>query len=344
MNAQRKRLPNRRASRQFTFICNAQKYIATVSFFADGRLAEIFIGNAKGGSHSDSAAKDSAVVCSIALQYGAPVEVIRHAPTPRRPQRSLDAARCRARSDLIAGDRVVVVTMNNNPPAGAVLADPPWPFKTYSSKGEGRSACQHYCSNMTLDEIKAFPVADKVAAAAWLFLWVPAPQTLMIHEVMASWGFAFSGLGFSWVKTTKRATVTSLSVVAAPGAETPWHMALGHTTRKNIEVCWLGRRGNPKRLDRGVRELIVAPVREPSRKPNEIYERIERFCAGPYLELFARQRCPGWISFGDELDRFGTAALEREATALLQTADRHAQQLKPISAIADAAPKLRRQS
>jgi hypothetical protein len=75
----RRRLENRRASTTFTFECNALHYLATVSFFSDGRLAEIFISNAKAGSHSDSAAKDSAVVASIALQYGVPVNVIRRA-------------------------------------------------------------------------------------------------------------------------------------------------------------------------------------------------------------------------------------------------------------------------
>ena len=198
--------------------------------------------------------------------------------------------------------------MNNNPPAGALLVDPPWPFRTYSPKGEGRSAGQHYRSEMTLEEIQKYPVADMAATTAWLFLWVPAPQTLTIFDVMSAWGFVFSGLGFAWVKTTKKATLTPLSVIAAPDAKSPWHMALGHTTRKNTELCWLGRRGNPKRLDKGVRELIVAPVREHSRKPDEIYERIERFCAGPYLELFARQRRNGWFSDGNELDRFARAS------------------------------------
>lgn len=75
----RERLPNRRASQQLTFVCNDLKYVATVSFFVDGRLAEIFLSNAKAGSHSDSAAKNSAVVCSIALQYGVPLDVIRRA-------------------------------------------------------------------------------------------------------------------------------------------------------------------------------------------------------------------------------------------------------------------------
>jgi hypothetical protein len=76
MSAARERLPNRRASETFTLECTGLSYIATISRFDDGRVAEIFIGNGKAGSHSDSAAKDSAVVASIALQYGVPIEVI----------------------------------------------------------------------------------------------------------------------------------------------------------------------------------------------------------------------------------------------------------------------------
>jgi hypothetical protein len=75
----RQRLANRRASETFAFECNGLRYLATVSRFDDGRLAEIFLNNCKAGSHSDAAAKDAAVVCSIALQYGVPVDVIRRA-------------------------------------------------------------------------------------------------------------------------------------------------------------------------------------------------------------------------------------------------------------------------
>lgn len=49
-----------------------------------------------------------------------------------------------------------------------------------------------------------------------------------------------------------------------------------------------------------VRTLILAPRREPSRKPDEIYARIERLVPG-YLELFARRRV-GWDALGDEVD------------------------------------------
>src|SRR5262245_32818698 len=79
MSGTRQRLPNRRGSDQFAFACDGLNYTASASFFADGRLAEIFLNNAKAGSDSDTAAKDSAIVASIALQYGVPLDVIRHA-------------------------------------------------------------------------------------------------------------------------------------------------------------------------------------------------------------------------------------------------------------------------
>jgi hypothetical protein len=75
----RSRLPNRRPSETFALDCNGLSYLASISRFEDGRLAEIFISNAKAGSHSDAAAKDAAVVTSIALQHGVSVDVIRHA-------------------------------------------------------------------------------------------------------------------------------------------------------------------------------------------------------------------------------------------------------------------------
>jgi ribonucleoside-diphosphate reductase alpha chain len=75
----RNRLPNRRSSVTFDFECNALAYSATISRYPNGDLAEIFVSNSKAGSHSDSAAKDSAVICSLALQHGVPLDTIRKA-------------------------------------------------------------------------------------------------------------------------------------------------------------------------------------------------------------------------------------------------------------------------
>jgi hypothetical protein len=77
---QRERLDNRRASITFNFECGPHSYTATVSYFpGTDRLAEIFLGNGRAGSDIDAAAKDSAVVASIALQHHVPVDVIRRA-------------------------------------------------------------------------------------------------------------------------------------------------------------------------------------------------------------------------------------------------------------------------
>jgi hypothetical protein len=77
--SQRQRLPDRRASETFTVSCRGLTYSATISRFDDGRLGEIFIDAAKVGSGADTAARDSAIACSLALQYGADVETIRRA-------------------------------------------------------------------------------------------------------------------------------------------------------------------------------------------------------------------------------------------------------------------------
>ena len=91
--------PNRRPAEHFNFTCNGLHYTASIGRFPDGRLAEIFVTNSKAGSHSDAAAKDAAVVCSIALQHGVPVDVIRHALL--RDQRGVASSPLGAALDLI---------------------------------------------------------------------------------------------------------------------------------------------------------------------------------------------------------------------------------------------------
>jgi len=75
----RRHLENRRPAFTFDFEVGGLKYTATAARFPDGALAEIFLSSGKAGSDSDTAARDSAVVASIALQYGVPLDVLRHA-------------------------------------------------------------------------------------------------------------------------------------------------------------------------------------------------------------------------------------------------------------------------
>jgi len=176
--------------------------------------------------------------------------------------------------------------------AGALLVDPPLVFKTRSAKGEGRSP-QHHYKCMNFDELAALPIVKVAAADCFLFLWVPLRSVFLVEPLMVAWGFKFSGSAFAWAKQNRSGV--------------GWFMGGGYGTRHNVEVCWMGRRGKPRRKCAGIRELLIAPVRQHSRKPDEVYQRIEAFCDGPRVELFARQRWPGWICIGDEVGKYEAA-------------------------------------
>lgn len=76
----RQRLPNRRRAETFSIECAGLRYTATVSHFpGTERLAEVFLVNHRATSDAGAMASDSAVLASIALQYGAPLDVIRKA-------------------------------------------------------------------------------------------------------------------------------------------------------------------------------------------------------------------------------------------------------------------------
>lgn len=175
-----------------------------------------------------------------------------------------------------------------------ILADPPWPYATYSERGMGRSADAHY-DTMPIPTIMKMPVIDWTAANSVLFLWVTKPILPRAFEVIDAWGFAYKTIGFTWVKTI--ASQPDPTIFGPPPLR--FVFGMGHWTRGNPELCLLGTRGSPHRINADVPELLLAPRREHSRKPDEIYPRIERLMGpeGPFLELFARASAPpraGW--------------------------------------------------
>lgn len=179
-----------------------------------------------------------------------------------------------------------------------IAADPPWLFKSNSAAKPGRNARRHY-KCMTLAEIAALPVKDYAADDCVLFLWITGPLLAKgAHlPIMKAWGFKPSGMGFVWIKLNKRAA--SLFFL-----ESDIFMGGGFTTRKNAEFVVIGKRGRSVRKNAGVREVIVEPLREHSRKPELFYERVEKYADGPRLELFGRTERAGWTVRGDEVGKF----------------------------------------
>lgn len=174
-----------------------------------------------------------------------------------------------------------------------IAADPAWEYITYSKKNQTRSAENHY-KTMTLDEIKALPIASLAADDCVLLLWCINPMLPHALAVMDAWGFKYSTVGFVWAKLTPK------SGMWAP----KFHMGLGHWVRANSELCLLGTRGKPKRRSKGVRQLIVSPRRRHSEKPEEFYTSVEQLLAGPYLDLFSRKSRQNWVAAGDECGKF----------------------------------------
>ena len=187
--------------------------------------------------------------------------------------------------------------------AGVILADPPWHFRCHTDDVGSRDPRKYY-RTMSMADICALPVKDIAANDCHLFLWVTGPMLEFSFEVIQEWGFRYSAIAFTWVKLKKGHILTCADDL---------HVGLGYTTRKNTELCLLARRGNPKRRSGDVRELIILPRREHSRKPDEIHDRIEQYCAGPYVELFARSSRKGWRTWGHESTKFDASLLTREA-------------------------------
>lgn len=177
---------------------------------------------------------------------------------------------------------------------GLIMADPPWNFRTFSGKGlEGRP--QHY-KRLTLPDIKALPVKDLAAKDCHLFLWTTGPHLQNAFDVIRAWGFTYSAVGFTWVKLNPRAPEMFM-------VKSDFFMGQGYTTRGNAEICLLAKRGKPKREAANIRELIVAPRRKHSEKPEEAFSRCQEYANGPYLEMFSRKDRLDWDVWGDEVGK-----------------------------------------
>lgn len=182
-----------------------------------------------------------------------------------------------------------------------ILADPPWTYLTRSDKGRERSPEYNV---MSLDDIKALPVKQLAAKDCVLFMWIIDSHLALAMDVVKAWGFTYKTVGFYWEKLNQDGSPFT---------------GMGFWTRANPEQCWYGldteseepghqwllsTTGNPKRIGKDVPRLIRSPRREHSRKPDELFPRIERLCPGPYVELFSRESRPGWSHWGDEAGRF----------------------------------------
>lgn len=157
-----------------------------------------------------------------------------------------------------------------------IVADPPWS----KNQGGNYGAVQHY-NLMTLDRIKAMPVADLADENAHLWLWVTNSNIDEGLEVIKAWGFTYRTM-FHWVKP---------------------RMGLGTYLRNASETCLFATRGRAPVKFKGQMNWGWLPVTSVhSQKPREMISTIERVSEGPYCELFCRKRPASserWWAWGD---------------------------------------------
>lgn len=145
-----------------------------------------------------------------------------------------------------------------------IYADPAWSYKDKALAGNRGAGCKYEV--MSIEDIKQLPVKELADDDCVLFMWVTMPMLERAFEVMRAWGFVYKTCAFTWVKQNKIADTL--------------FMGMGNWTRSNAELCLLGVRGKPKRVDAGVHSVIISHIEEHSKKPAETRERIIRLCGG----------------------------------------------------------------
>jgi N6-adenosine-specific RNA methylase IME4 len=168
------------------------------------------------------------------------------------------------------------------PPTGGyrtIVADPPWPSMHQRSTYHRGKPERHY-PTMPVDEIVALPAGDLAAADAHLWIWGVNRLLGSAYDVARAWGFESMTL-LTWCKE-------------GPG--------MGYYLRNNTEHCLLATRGRPMVPARAaISSWYVWPRGSHSRKPEEFYRLVAEVSPGPYLEMFARWRRPGWDAWGNRV-------------------------------------------
>lgn len=181
-----------------------------------------------------------------------------------------------------------------------VSIDPPWHWRSRAETQNPqyvRSPQRHY-PTMDLEHVKAIPMKQIAAPDAHVFLWITGPLIAQgVHNILfRAWGVRPSSLAFVWVKT--RASFDMSALERSPLLDQDLHFGNGFTTRQNAEFVMLGRIGSPSRGRADIRQVIIAPVREHSRKPDEYFRRVEHYHDGPRIDMFAGADRPGWTRWG----------------------------------------------
>ena len=197
------------------------------------------------------------------------------------------------------------------------IADPNWSYDQFGQKKHGAQRA-HY-KGSSRGPLSRIPVSEWLQWDANLFLWATSPKIEEAIDVMRAWGFHVVTM-VPWVKT-----ITSSARIKR---------GIGHWGYSAAEYLLVCRRGNAKApkyrsgsekpflLLAGPREnpcfydpqlhdwlsdpdltsetaaVFYAKLGPHSRKPLSLFEWLEAFFSGNYLELFSKGSRAGWTCVG----------------------------------------------
>jgi N6-adenosine-specific RNA methylase IME4 len=159
-----------------------------------------------------------------------------------------------------------------------VVADVPW----WSDDACRRGGAAYHYPSMTSESLQDLGqmINQMTTPDCVLFLWVPQALVFDAKPIIDAWGFGYK-TGAVWLKDEFK---------------TGWYFRMQHEL-----LLFATRPGSPPFIARDISSIINGDSVRHSEKPEVVYELIERAVAGPYLELFARQRRDGWDQVGDQL-------------------------------------------
>lgn len=173
----------------------------------------------------------------------------------------------------------------------SILADPPWRFTNRTGKVAPEHKRLNRYETLSLEEIMEMPVSLVAGESSHLYLWVPNALLPEGLEVMKAWGYQYKS-NLIWHKIRKDGG--------------PDGRGVGFYFRNTTEMILFGTRGRMRTLQPGRSQvnIIRSQKQEHSRKPDALYEIIEKCSPGPYLEIFARGKRNGWDVFGNQAEDY----------------------------------------
>lgn len=160
-----------------------------------------------------------------------------------------------------------------------IVIDPPWDWGDEGDGDQLGRARPDY-GTMSIDELSRLDVPTLADVDCHLYLWITNRSLPKGFRLLEAWGFRYV-TALTWVKP---------------------HFGMGNYFRGQTEHVLFAVRGSQplKRRDAGTVFHAARGSAGHSSKPPEFLELVESCSPGPYLEMFARSRRDGWVTWGQD--------------------------------------------